>query len=255
MASSLTLTRQRADNEKQIRQRSLVITASITLLLLLLLFFWVIYQGQTPPDDDIQYELVGSVDFGTSKAGSGTDNTATRPTELNTTTPSPTPKPSQVQPTPVPEPVVTAPKGPVSIPEESKPSQKPPTPEAPKPTETSQQGGQSGQGNDNVAGNAGDPNMPEGMVMEGLGAGPGGSGSGSIGLQCKVCTQLPYPGDFQGVITYIVTVNPNGTVKEVTAEGGNMTATQGGFAIKKWRFTNLTGKETTVKIKVTYKQK
>lgn len=226
--------------EQRIRQRSVLVTLLVALLLAATMFL-VVLRDSTPPAGEVQYELAGSIDFGTTTTGSGNNNAATP-------TPNPNPAPTQNPTTPTANDVevIEAPNSDQSTPV---------TNDAPE-TEPGDQvdnplifGGGGGDGNDNEPGDVGDPSASDGTGRMGS-DGIYEFGIGELNVQYNV--------DEEGSLVLKITVGMGGRTTAV-----DVVSTSGRIVVMKSRIkAALFGKTwkgarpgTTFKVRVNLRQK
>jgi TonB family protein len=284
--------------EKRHEKISAVATTIIMVILLLLTLVWTAYRNRVPPPGEKeQYEILGSIDFGDYKQGSKRVNNFQKAVE----NPEPAPQQQQAKavqeaevsdqtPTPTP-PVVTKAPSPVNQPDPPKVKDPDPEPSPPKnqtPKEdkkadeknndnntnntnseepeltfnnTSSQSG-SNQGNsDDGIGNSGTPNVkvldPKGLYTFGTGSDGGLKGRSAIAISYP-----EYNVQEEGDVTFLFTIEPDGSVSYVKVDGVNNKpglARAGINAIRKWRFSKLTpsqgSQRQTVKVTISFKLK
>jgi len=232
------------EDDRKIQARSAFWTALVMALLLLLCIFYIVTESTIPPPDEVRYETVGSVDFGDANAGSSNVE--------NFNDPSPTPskadpgakKPSTTKPTPNDNPVFSG--GDKS----TTPPEKPANPD-PAPNPNPKPGGGSNQGGGDSPGNQGNTSLP---LPGNMSWGTGKFGLGKRLLKYYVKPQ--YPGKGEEKITFLITINPNGSVQSVDGIGINADLIKAGeTAIKKWKFNPIpTNEVQQVKVVITFNQ-
>ncbi len=195
--------------EKKARRNSVIATAVLTVLLLLVLLFIVVARDTIPPQDEIQYTVAGSMDFGDMNEGMAEANTKDPVSE------NPKPKTetkSETQPQPKTEEVITTDQSDVSVPSSDNPSDAPaaePTDKVDNPLRFD--GGGANDGDSDTPGNAGSPNAE---LADGGGQ-MGADGIYDIGLGNL---DVKYDVPEEGTLIFKVWINGSGRVTRVSVD-------------------------------------
>ena len=242
-----------AAEEKQIRQKSLLITVLILLFLILISWFWFALRGLYPPVEREKYEIVGAIDFGDLSEGSQDVNTF----EKSTDQPSPD-KPVEAKAEPTPDQPVQE-----EIISTDQPAETQVQTSVEKPKKVIDWNIKSGGANDGKSdktGNKGSPNAtvlnPDGMYA---------FGDGDYGLMGRkvISSQKPiYQVQDDSRITYELVISPNGTVKDViprTLSTSSALTQAGKDALRKWKFNDISSnpnaREQRLRVTITFKLK
>ena len=238
-----------ATEEKKAKRNAVVLTAVIAALLLLALLFIIVARDTVPPQDEIQYTLSGSMDFGDMNEGMADANTKD-PVSDN---PKPkTEQPTEAQPQPKSEDVLTTDQSDISTPSSDNTSEATtePTDQVDNPLRFD--GGGANDGDSNTAGNKGNPNAE---LADGGGQ-MGADGIYDIGLgNLDVNYDVPE----EGTLIFRVWINSAGRVTRVTVDkayGRMPTMTQRiQAAIKKEVFKTKGRSVEGMKVRVRLKQR
>jgi outer membrane biosynthesis protein TonB len=236
--------------ERKRRNRSLLLTALITMLLVLSGFI-VLWRDTVPPGNQVQYRTVGAVDFGNQQEGSQDVNTKQKPSPK----PKPDQKKEQVKQTPQKqEEVVTQEESPVSQPKAKETQAAKPQPKD-EPVEAMQfDGGGSNQGDaQDQAGNRGQPKAKQ--FSKGRGGYKFGDMKG-LGFYGAGPEMPRYDVEEEGQIVFELKIGPDGVVRQVKAVqiNGNLVTMKNRTKekLQNTRFTNPTGKTITIRTTWTY---